>query len=93
MIYVSSTRVPLETVIDAFNAGFTPEEIVAQYDALSLSSVYQVIGYYLDHQADVDAYIARANEDREAVRRENEARPAVMALRAKLLDAKRKQGS
>ncbi len=85
MIYVGDTRVPLETVILTFNRGATPEEIVMQYPALSLSDVYLVIGYYLQHRAAVDAYIEGAEAHAERVRNENEARFDTAALRERLL--------
>ncbi len=85
MIYVGKTRVPLETVVETFREGATPEEIVMQYPALSLADVYLVIGYYLNHRAEVDAYIEKAHAESERVRRENEARFDVSGLRERLL--------
>jgi uncharacterized protein (DUF433 family) len=55
--YVSGTRVTLDTVITAFLEGGTAEEVVEQYPSLQLSDVYSVIGYYLRHKAEVDAYL------------------------------------
>lgn len=85
MIYVGDTRVPLETVLRAFHRGATPEEIVMQYSALSLADVYLVIGYYLSHREEVDAYWQRAKEHAAQVRRENEARFDTTGLRERLL--------
>ena len=42
----------LDTVISAFNADATAEEIVQQYPSIALADVYSVIAYYLRHQAD-----------------------------------------
>jgi len=56
-IWVGQSRVPLETVIDAFNAGSTPEDIVQDFSSLSLSDTYAVISYYLRHKQAVDSYI------------------------------------
>ena len=66
--------VPLETVINTFNEGATPEEVVMQYPALSLANVYQVIGYYLEHRQEIDAYIEQAQTHNAQVRRDNESR-------------------
>ena len=60
VILVGKTRVPLDTIVYAFQNGDTAEDIVAQYNALKLSDVYAVIAYYLDHQDAVDAYIKTA---------------------------------
>ena len=91
MIYVGNSRVPLETVIYAFDAGDTPEEIVMQYPALTLASVYQVIGYYLEHQEEVETYIQGARAHSERVRRENEVRFDVAVLRERLLGRKKRR--
>jgi uncharacterized protein (DUF433 family) len=52
VIRLSGTRVQLELVVEAFDAGATPEEIVQRYPSLDLSSVYSVIAYVLDHRRD-----------------------------------------
>ncbi len=91
VVYVSATRVPLETVIDAFNEGASPEEIVLQYPALALGDVYLVIGYYLQHQEEVDRYVAQAAAHSDQVRRENEARFPVSDLRERLLARRKTQ--
>ena len=44
---VGDTRVLLDLVIHAFNAGRTLEEIVQSYDTLHLNEVYAVFAYYL----------------------------------------------
>ncbi len=68
VLRVGDTRVSLDSVIAAFHNGATPEEIVQQYDALSLADVYAVIGYYLEHQADIDSYLAARCIQREQLR-------------------------
>ena len=40
VILVGKTRVPLDTVVDAYNEGVMPEEIVRQYPSLDLADVY-----------------------------------------------------
>ncbi len=85
VVYVGSTRVPLETVIEVFSEGATPEEIAIQYPALSLADVYLVIGYYLQHRDEIDTYIEEAQAHSEQVRRENQARFDTSDLRERLL--------
>lgn len=53
---IGGTRIPLDTVLDAFDRGATPEEIVLHYDALQLPDVYQVIGYALKHPQEIAVY-------------------------------------
>jgi uncharacterized protein (DUF433 family) len=42
--------------------GMRPEEIVASYQALSLSDVYAALAYYHDHQEKIDADVRAAEE-------------------------------
>src|SRR5262245_13026426 len=58
---VGSTRIPLERVVNAFNGGCTPEEIVRKFPTLILADVYAVIAFYLRNQEAVDDYV-RAKE-------------------------------
>jgi uncharacterized protein (DUF433 family) len=85
VILVGATRVPLDTVVYAFQSGNTAEEIVEQYDALRLSDVYAVIAYYLDHQDAVDAYVKQREAQATMMRQENERRFPRHGLRQKLL--------
>jgi len=54
---VATTRVSVDSIIDAFWRGATPEQIVQDYDALTLAQVYGVVHYYLTHRRAVDAYL------------------------------------
>ncbi|MGH9835470.1 MAG: DUF433 domain-containing protein [Blastocatellia bacterium] len=62
---IKGTRVALDSVIYKFKQGRSPESIQDSFPALSLSQVYAAIAYYLDHQAELDAYLAH-NEATEA---------------------------
>lgn len=82
---VGNTRVTLDTVIAAFADGATAEEIVQQYASLHLADVYSVIGYYLRHAPEIDAYLQQRREQREAIRQQNEARFDPYGVRDRLL--------
>lgn len=62
---IKGTRVALDSIIYKFRQGRSPEAIQDAFPALSLSQVYAAIAYYLDHQAELDAYLAH-NEATEA---------------------------
>lgn len=85
VVRVGKTRVTLDTVVAAFQDGATAEEIVHQYPSLRLADVYVVIGYYLEHQAEVHAYLGERERRAEEVRRENEARFDPQGVRDRLL--------
>ena len=59
---VSGTRIPLDLIVKSYNAGETPEQIVAAFDTLRLSDVYTLVGYYLDNRDAVDDYVRRVDE-------------------------------
>jgi hypothetical protein len=63
----------------------SPEEIVLRYDVLRLEDVYLVLGYYLRHKADVDAYMAERRRRGDEVQTEAEERLAWSAIRGRLL--------
>jgi uncharacterized protein (DUF433 family) len=85
VLRVGNTRITLETVLAAFADGATAEEIVQQYASLQLADVYSVIGYYLRHTAEVDAYLQQRHQQRETVRQQNEGRFDPHGVRERLL--------
>jgi uncharacterized protein (DUF433 family) len=88
---VGGTRVTLDTIVAAFRDGMTAEAIVEQYPSLALADVYLVIGYFLSHQGEVDAYLADRQQRAEEVRSQNESKFDPNGIRARLL-ARRGQG-
>jgi uncharacterized protein (DUF433 family) len=85
VVRVGGTRIPLDTVITAFKQGSTPEQIVDDFDTLHLADVYAVIGYYLRHQSEVEAYLEEQRRSAEEIRRENERRFPPHGIRERLL--------
>lgn len=82
VVRVGNTRVILDTVI--------AEEIVSQYPTLNLADVYAVIGYYLQHQSEIEAYLRQRRQIANKVRKQNEMhfnqkgiRKSLLARRAK----------
>lgn len=62
--YVAGTRISLESVVFAFNQRHSPERILEKYPMLDkLARVYGAIAFYLDHQAEVDAYLERIERE------------------------------
>jgi len=90
---IGATRVTLDTVVWAYNNGHSAEQIVRQYPALSLSDVYAVILYYLRHRAEVDAYLAEAEREADALQQRLEAESKPSDLLAKLLARRTQQGT
>jgi uncharacterized protein (DUF433 family) len=82
---VGKTRVPLDTVVYAFNQGSSPEEIVMSYPSLELGDVYAVVNYYLHNRTDVDAYLSQREAEAARIKDENEKRFPQEGIRARLL--------
>ncbi len=82
---IKGTRVALDSIIYRFQEGRSPEAIQDSFPALSLSQVYAAIAYYLDHQAELDEYLAH-NEATEAEFSQEIARlfPKGAALKARI---------
>jgi uncharacterized protein (DUF433 family) len=85
VVRVGHTRVTLDTVVASFKEGASAEEIVAQYPSLLLTDVYAVIGYYLQQQAEVDAYLNQRQQFASQVRQQNKARFNQTGIRERLL--------
>jgi len=85
VVLVTGTRVSLDLIVAAFDAGATAEEIAQRYPTVALADVYAVITYYLRHRGEVVAYLDRRGEERERVRAENERRLDPQGIRDRLL--------
>ena len=77
-VRVGTSRVSLDLVVEQYDNGMTPEDMVRAYDSLALADVHAVIAYYLRHRDEVGAYLRRREEEAEALRAKIEAeRPRV----------------
>jgi uncharacterized protein (DUF433 family) len=91
VIRVDSIRVRLDTIIYAFNEGYTAEEIVSQYPVLSLANVYGAIAYYLNNRTTIDEYLRKRTETATKIRAEIEAKPEYKLFREHLLTRRQEQ--
>ena len=82
---VGDTRVTLDTVVHTFEQGHTAEEIVSHYPALRLADVYAVIAYYLNHRAEVQAYLRQQQEEAQKIWEQIESKVDYQAFRERLL--------
>jgi len=72
-VRVGNTRITLDLVVEQYENGMTPEDMVRAYDTLALADVYAVIAYYLRHRDEVRAYLKRRDEEAAALRAKIEA--------------------
>lgn len=57
-IQLTGHRIGLYHLIQYYNEGESAEMLASRYPTLPLSLVHRVIAFYLDNQAEVDAYVA-----------------------------------
>lgn len=75
----------LETVVGAFEAGKSAEEIAVGYPSLSLADIYATIAYYLRHRDDFHSYLAERQVEASTIQREIESQPKTTDLRERLI--------
>jgi uncharacterized protein (DUF433 family) len=86
--YVAGSRVSLDSIVQCFNEGLSPEAILGEFDTLTLAQVYGTIAFYLDNQPVIDLYRLRQEQRFEAMRRASAPLPEGLRQR---LDAAREQ--
>jgi uncharacterized protein (DUF433 family) len=85
--YIPGTRVSLDSIVYAFRQGSSPESIREDFEGLSLPHVYGAIAFYLDHQAEVDAYLVTRKEH--WLELERQGTPPSAEVQARLKSARR----
>jgi uncharacterized protein (DUF433 family) len=65
---VGTSRLSLDLVVEQYENGMTPEDLVRAYDTLDLADVRAVIAYYLRHRDEVRDYMSRRREEAAALR-------------------------
>jgi uncharacterized protein (DUF433 family) len=83
-VRVIGSRVTLDTIVAAFKKGATAEQIQDSFPSLTLRQIYGAIAYYLEHQAEVEDYLAERQAEADAIRREIESQPQYTEFREKI---------
>lgn len=82
---IGRSRVTLDLVVRAFNRGATPEEIVQDFPSITLTDVYQVIGYYLKHGSELAGYLNQRQHEEQALLEAHHEEWSPRGLRERLL--------
>lgn len=67
-VRVGKSRVSLDLVVEQYENGMTPEDLIRAYDSLELADVYAIVGYYLGHREEVQSYLRQRREEAEILR-------------------------
>ena len=76
VVHVGNSRITLDLVVEQYENGMAPEDIVRAYDTLTLADVHGAIAYYLRHRYDVQSYMKRREEQARSLKAMVEARQA-----------------
>ncbi|HEX3314512.1 MAG TPA: DUF433 domain-containing protein [Gemmataceae bacterium] len=58
-VRIGNGRITLDLVVEQYENGMSPEDMVRAYDTLELSNVHAAIAFYLQHKNEVQAYRKR----------------------------------
>ncbi|MGO9468968.1 MAG: hypothetical protein ACLQIB_42695 [Isosphaeraceae bacterium] len=61
--------------------GYTAEMLHNEYPTLPLELIHDVIAFYLEHEADVDAYVAEVEAKINGIRASYQPGPGILRLR------------
>jgi uncharacterized protein (DUF433 family) len=56
---IKGTRTPVRAVVELWRMGIVPERIPSHLSHLKMSEVFDALGYFSDHQAEIEGYIER----------------------------------
>jgi uncharacterized protein (DUF433 family) len=63
VIRIGTSRISFDLLVEQYENGMTPEDLVRAYDTLELTDVYAAIGYYLKHREEVQADLKRRTDE------------------------------
>lgn len=61
-LYIGHSRVTLQTLIEAWQSGRTPEQLHDSFPTVPLVAIYGAITYYLEHKDEADAFFRETDE-------------------------------
>jgi uncharacterized protein (DUF433 family) len=70
VLRITGTRIALDSVIQAFRDGATPEEMCQDFPSLPLAQVYSLLAFYLNQRDEVDTYLAEQAQTSRIIRQE-----------------------
>ncbi len=85
---VEGSRVTVDSIVYEYQRGSTSEQIQDDFPSLPLARIYEVISYYLNHPEEVDAYLAKQENQAQEAREHWAGKPGVGKLRAKIRAAR-----
>ena len=81
---ITGSRMTLDSIMHQFKSGATAEQIQEDFPSVTLSDIYSVIAYYLQHARAVEDYLSEQAQAGQQVRRDVESRVDTGSLRERL---------
>lgn len=72
-VRIGDSRISLDLIVEQYENGMTPDDLVRTYDTLILADVHAAIAYYLRNTDAVRAYLKRRVEEAQVLRMKIEA--------------------
>ena len=72
-VRIGQSRITLDLIVEQYENGMTPEDMVRAYDTLVLADVHAAIAYYLRHRNEVGVYLKQREAEAVALQTEIEA--------------------
>ncbi len=83
-IHLRGHRIGIQHIVHFYGEGYSPEMLAEKLPTLSLALIHKTLGFYLENQAEVDAYVARCREEVEQQASGAPQRPELAELRRRL---------
>ncbi|MGJ5633333.1 DUF433 domain-containing protein [Nostoc sp. CALU 1950] len=90
-IRLKGHRIGIDNVIQYYQQGCSPEQILEELPSLNLEKIYATLTYYLHNRVEIDAYMLRLAKWREQRYQELSANPSPLMQRLRALKAQREQ--
>jgi len=72
VLRIAGSRVTFDSIVHQFKSGATAEQIQEDFPSVTLSDIYAVIAYFLQHPRAVEDYLSEQAQAAQQVRREVE---------------------
>ncbi len=83
-IHLTGHRIGLQDILYCYREGYSPEMLLSEFPTLNLSLIHKVLGFYLESQAVIDAYLAGCEAEAEQQRAAATEGPSRTELRRRL---------
>jgi uncharacterized protein (DUF433 family) len=80
-IRLTGHRIGLYTLVRCYKEGMTPEQMVLEFDTLSLDQIRKVIAFYEQNRAEVEPYFEAYRLELERQEAEHQPGPGALKLR------------